>query len=443
MGITDRKLPDFGDTRESNNTDNEFFNLHVSTNHFSIRALKNLIKAKGLKIKVNEALMKAVKECKICKLVNHDQISHNKSTQKPPSRRLERIHSDTVGPFYIDKKKYYLTTIIDHYTKYTNIVFKEHKYLQDEVINRLKIWNNKFNNDKIAFYRADNAPELPSKEQIELLGAEREEIAAYLPESNGLAESHNKIILRNIRKVILNFPNSKQEIIHLLNYIIQYAVHIKNHTIGNDRKSPFERFYETNYTINYQPFGIDVQFKLLNQQEAKKFNYQFEKQDVPIISGFLLGYCYDSNAFLVRAKTATGKYIDSTVVNVKFLKSMNNIDQYFETLKPFKREDDIHNLKQFQQYFEPKEIEEQTQLPEPNLYSNDFPITDIDKLKEKYPEIMIAFQEKFNKFQDSNNIKNKNNPNWNQQSDGPLLGRVVECQQMLKDAAVNLHLATF
>lgn len=160
MGITDRKLPDFGDTRESNNTDNEFFNLHVSTNHFSIRALKNLIKAKGLKIKVNEALMKAVKECKICKLVNHDQISHNKSTQKPPSRRLERIHSDTVGPFYIDKKKYYLTTIIDHYTKYTNIVFKEHKYLQDEVINRLKIWNNKFNNDKIAFYRADNAPEL-------------------------------------------------------------------------------------------------------------------------------------------------------------------------------------------------------------------------------------------------------------------------------------------
>lgn len=135
-----------------------------------------------------------------------------------------------------------------------------------------------------------------------------------------------------------------------------------------------------------------------------------------------MGYCYDSNAFLVRAKTATGKYIDSTVVNVKFLKSMNNIDQYFETLKPFKREDDIHNLKQFQQYFEPKEIEEQTQLPEPNLYSNDFPITDIDKLKEKYPEIMIAFQEKFNKFQDSNNIKNKNNPNWNQQSDGPLLG---------------------
>lgn len=414
MQLAQRKLPDLGDTREINNTDNPLFNLHVSTNHFSIKALKRLIKAKGLKIKTDKKLCDAVKACKICQLVNHEQISHNKTTQKPPTRVLERVHSDTMGPFYIRNNKFYLTTIIDHFSRYTNIVFKQSKDLQDEIIKRLKIWNNKFTQNKIAFYRADNAPELPSKEQIEQLGADREIIAPYSPQVNGLAESHNHIIIRNIRKVVLNFPYYQIELMNLLSFIINYAVHIKNHTPNTQGLTPFEIFYNTSYRINYQPFGIDVNFKLLNAQEAKKFKYQFQKQDVPIISGFFLGYCDDSNAFLVRAKTADDKYIDSIVMNVKFLNTMNNIDKYLETFKLFKNDDNIHNLKQLQQFFQHKLVYEQDTLPEIDNNSNDTPITDFQKLKEKYPEII----EDFNTRVKTGKALSNNNPMMNQQSKG-------------------------
>ena len=81
-------------------------------------------------------------------------------------RSLQRLHIDTVGPF--------CTTVlknIDQFSSYTEIIVSDVKGIKTRIMEKLKIWNNRFNH-RITSVRSDNAAELPNKDDLEPMGIE-------------------------------------------------------------------------------------------------------------------------------------------------------------------------------------------------------------------------------------------------------------------------------
>lgn len=325
----------------------DLYYYHLVGNHMSLTKLENLVRHKKINvlIKDKEARRK-VSSCIICKHSNSRQISHNSKTQIPPTRRLERIHSDTMGPMIVDSEKQYLTTLIDHFTGYTIVVIHPIKAVADTIMIELKKLNSMFPGEMIHAFRSDNAKELPSKSLLATLGIVKEVIPPYSPEMNGLAESHNRVILRNLHKCIINFPNRFKEVLSLFRELVGYTVYIKNHTPCDRDPSrpgwtPYELFMNARFTPNYWQFGLDVIVTLLNSQEAKGLKVEYNKLFPPTLPGVFVGYGTDSNSYRILVLHEDNPI--KTFVNVTFLNTMKNIEKYFQSLDGFRQVELIVN----------------------------------------------------------------------------------------------------
>lgn len=81
------------------------------------------------------------------------------------------------------------------------------KSFKGELLKKLKVWNNRFPGYLIRFFRSDNASEMPTSEELAVLGIENEPIVSYSPEQNGFAEAMNKILIRNVKISVSVFEN--------------------------------------------------------------------------------------------------------------------------------------------------------------------------------------------------------------------------------------------
>ncbi|KAG2733601.1 hypothetical protein G9P44_003126 [Scheffersomyces stipitis] len=210
----------------------------------------------------------------------------------------------------------------------------------DDVLLLLHIWNNRFP-ERIAHFRADNAKELPDTESLAKLGIKRDKIASYSPELNGLAESHNRTILRNIYKIILQFPNYTDKVLCLFDHIIEYVSYIKNHTPNKALKgrTPYEVFNKLDaYRPTYIQFGLDVSVKASSPEEFKKLHIPLpnapanpnNKQYPMTFFGTFIGFCEDNYTYKILVSTKNFPVIQT--VNVKFMSSMAHINSYFKSL---------------------------------------------------------------------------------------------------------------
>lgn len=320
----------------NSNDKKDFFYYHLLTNHMSLRALDQLIDhGKISASKKDLEARKKVQECVHCKAVNSKRVSHNRSSQRAATRRLQRLHLDTLGPVRVNGLKFYITTLIDEFSGFMICVILDTRSVQLSIIRELKIMNNLFPGESVANLRCDNARELPDRELLLDLGIRKEEIPAYTPAMNGRAESYNKKILKQIKLLLLNFPHRQFHLLALFTELVSYCVYTINHTPSNrvpDRlgESPYEIFYGHKYTVNFRQFGTDVLVHINNPIEASSLGVQLHKAVPAVVKGFMVGYGQDSNSYFI--KVMHGNNPIKLFANVTFLNSMNYIEEFFKLL---------------------------------------------------------------------------------------------------------------
>lgn len=401
MHIQNHLEYDFNYAEPNISTDNDIWKLHIQSNHLSKKKMKHLIqtdpKYKG--IKPTKAKWHAVENCPICKIVNISQINHKDHPQNAVRYPLEKIVTDTIGPITIKGVKYYLTTLIDTYLGYTSYIFKDSKSITNEVIHLLQHWQNIQSNFRMLKYRADNAPEFPLPQVLfnnfQML---RDVTASYQPKHYNMAESHNRLIMKGIRTVIMNFPNNKLEITSLLPEIIDYSIYLKNNSLfrlqSGNQATPYELFHSVpKYNINHVAFGQDCLIYLNHVAQAKVFKIQTNKLIPSTIIGFFLGYTQENKMYLIKVKTGEGKWVNTVSGDVTFLSSNNNIKTYFSTLKMLELETWVKNIAKLTQLPSEKFIEPniQTKLTKDNPVLN----TEIDELKQVLQRLESQIQSSF------------------------------------------------
>lgn len=220
---------------------------HLMRNHMSLESMKYLIKSGHIRMnsEITALEEQRVRSCIECLAVNSKQSSNN-HTHFTTRRRLFRLRSDTLGIFNHRNKKCYITTLIDEYSGYLNTILSEHKSIQNLLFEKIKIWNNKSVDAKVAFFGTDNALEMPAKDQFAEIGIEKDETVSYSPELNGISERTNRSIIQFIRKALLPIHDTRA--LYLLPKIFDYVTYIRNMTPIHSKEGlcPYALFYDTN-----------------------------------------------------------------------------------------------------------------------------------------------------------------------------------------------------
>ena len=152
---------------------NDIYNFHLMSNHMSIEKILLLQNTRVSYFTSKESLQRLL----IVRYVYYRMPNREVTIiiQKEKPREDMRLHCDTLGPFRSENNKWYLTSVIDEHTGYIEGIITKDRKVKDLLIQRLKIWNNRFN-DKVAYFRSDNAPEFPQPSDLAEFGIWRETI---------------------------------------------------------------------------------------------------------------------------------------------------------------------------------------------------------------------------------------------------------------------------
>lgn len=299
--------------------------FHLVCGHASLEALRSMRKLKVLSFTENPGNLESLKACRVCNETNLTAKPHKK-VHIPASRIHERVHSDTMGPILGDRnRQIYITTLIDEHTRYVELIVTDGKNFKTNLLDKLHVWNNRYPENPIRFFRSDNAAEMPTAEELEKLGIEKEPISSYSPQQNGLAEAVNKILISRIKKIIK--PFEKKNYLHLLKLIFHHAAYLTNRLPPRNRDTLPQIAYHDG-TVNedsFMTFGMDVIVKISNHNEAKTAGIQMNKFNNTTY-GIYVGH-HGVAGIQVLLPNFQMLYTQ----DIKFCNTMNKIMEYFET----------------------------------------------------------------------------------------------------------------
>lgn len=158
-----------------------------------------------------------------------------------------------MGPIIGSKgRTIYVTTLIDEYTCYTELLITDDKAFKAEFLEKLQVWNSRFPGEKIRFFRSDNAVEMPNSQELAKLSIEKEPIASYSPEQNGVAEAMKKVLIRQVKKIVGTFKNATlmdetikdANYFSLLRFIFLHAAYLHNHLKPRNREDVPKQVYQ-------------------------------------------------------------------------------------------------------------------------------------------------------------------------------------------------------
>lgn len=167
---------------------------------------------------------------------------------------------------------------------------------------------------------------MPTAAQLEKLGIEKEPIASYSPEQNGVPEAMNKTIIRQITKMIDPFKSCNY--LPLLPHIIKHATYLLNQQVPIRHQEEGLPLLVDAYEGNsmgkhtYRRFGSDVLVKIHNAQEARTVGIELDKFTI-LATGIYLGH---------SSSTVCDVLLGDTVIqtnNVQILDSMTRIFHHF------------------------------------------------------------------------------------------------------------------
>lgn len=179
---------------------------------------------------------------------------------------------------------------------------------------------------------------MPTKDQLAEIGIEKDEIASYSPELNGISERTNRSIIQFIRKALLPIQDTRA--LYLLPEIVDYVAYIRNMTPVRSKGGlcPYALFYDIN-KFHYNPiqFGLDVIVKFSSTMEAKKYGVNNSKTSPCILFGTFIGYGTDVHVYKVILSTKDFPIIITP--NITLMKSMDNFKVYLKSLDYLQDED--------------------------------------------------------------------------------------------------------
>lgn len=304
---------------------------HIMSDHMSVEPMIARVRAGTLKNDLTKKIIAAIKERYTSKLAHAVRLPRNHQ-HLAAGRILERVHCDTLGPFtnaHDDDRKTYFTTVIDEYSGYTSFTYTIGKGgIRKEVLNILKMWNTKFQ-DRIAYFRSDNAAELPTREELAELGIDKPEIPGYTPQKNGTAERENRTILQYIGKIVMNF--AKKNYFLLLGYIMRHAFYLMNHTPVQRKqwRTPASLFFKLDKERVYPfaSFGLDV-IVAVSKVEARALRISVDKSIPNKLLGTFLGYGDDTDSSIIMFSSPSMPVRLSC--NVTFRGGRESLMKYFD-----------------------------------------------------------------------------------------------------------------
>ncbi|RCK67009.1 Retrovirus-related Pol polyprotein from transposon TNT 1-94 [Candida viswanathii] len=356
----------FNLTEEASPLQKDLWSAHLDTGHMSIERLLWLIKNHNLNVTRLPNDEEKVKNCILCRIANARAAPHNHITTRSPLRVLELVHADTMGPinalsyavssdrrFIVMPVTYYLTSLIDGYSRYASLIITKNKLVAIPLIEEMVTWNNK-SAEKIHMIRLDNASELPTAAQLRQLGIKKSAVPPYSASMNGHAERFNLSIQKIIMKTLISFGEYAGHATVLFTYVVDYALNVYNNTpskhvfnevdngeemgdsiktssyMGKEHPTPYQMFYKNpRYKFTFVQFGIDCIVKITKPAEFKSLNLPIgEKYSPSVVHGSVLGISNDSNSFIVLFQNPN--FSIRTTPNVQLLPSRNNIYKFLK-----------------------------------------------------------------------------------------------------------------
>lgn len=146
------------------------------------------------------------RDCQICMKAKSTILGHH-TARRRPTRRLEIVSSDILGPFTPGKNgEKYVVTFIDNFSKYTCIALLKNKSDVAAAFARYhKNVESKFPGEKLHMLRADRAKEYINgtfRDYCNAAGIEIEETSPYSPQLNGTAERMNRTLTEKLRALL-------------------------------------------------------------------------------------------------------------------------------------------------------------------------------------------------------------------------------------------------
>ena len=182
---------------------------------------KNLV----IDMKIKDCGLKDVCEC--CLKGKLSRPSFPKSSTTRAKSTLELVHTDLCGPMPVTTPSgnRYFMTIIDDYSRYTEVYFLKEK---TEVENRIKEYveyvKNRFD-QKPKVIRSDNGTEYVNgrlRKYFKKEGIKVQHTAPYTPQQNGVAERKNRTLMEAARCMLIDAELDKRfwaEAVNTANYL--------------------------------------------------------------------------------------------------------------------------------------------------------------------------------------------------------------------------------
>lgn len=260
-------------------------------------------------------------QCETCMEAKSTRLPFPKKSQSSSKAILDLIHTDVCGPMQTESigKKRYILTMIDDYSKYTEVYFMHNKSdTEDRIKEYISMVQNKFN-CKPKVIRSDRGGEFMSNELMKFMrenGIKTQYTAPYSPQQNGVAERKNRSLVEMARCMLTDAKLP----MYLWAEAINTANFIQNRTITKGANNiPHELWNgEMPNAMNFQIFGTKC-YAHIPTEKRKKF-------DNTAVQMRFIGYEPGSKAYRLY-DPVNGKLLVSR--DVRFLRNETHSNNVF------------------------------------------------------------------------------------------------------------------
>lgn len=231
-------------------------------------------------------------QCETCMEAKTTRLPFPKQSLTSTNAVLDLIHSDICGPMQVESmsKKRYVLTLIDDYSRYTEIYFLHNK---SEAIDKIREYvamvENKFNT-KPKIFRSDRGGEFTGNEFKQFMygmGIKLQYTAPYSPQQNGVAERKNRSLIEMARCMLTDADLPK----YLWAEAVNTANYIQNRTLTKGAEQiPYHLWNdEKPNAVKFEIFGTKCYVHVPTEKRRKLDNTAREM--------FFIGYEDGSKAY--------------------------------------------------------------------------------------------------------------------------------------------------
>lgn len=269
---------------------------HRRLGHRDPEAIRTLLD-KGLATGMSIKQCKVKTTCDICIKGKMSKLPFPKISKSQTTDILEIVHSDVCGPMENPTPggKRYILTLIDDFSRYTNIFLLEKKSeVTQKIVEFVRFVKNKFGKKPKAI-RSDRGGEYMNRELQQFLkeeGIKSQTSAPYCPQQNGVAERKNRSLCEMALCMILDADLHKRFWGEAVNTACYLQNRLPTRATG---KTPYELWNKSIPDLKHiRTFG-SVAYALID----KDLRMKFDQKAVKLI---LVGYEEGSKAYRLLNK---------------------------------------------------------------------------------------------------------------------------------------------